>query len=654
MRMFRAALDYHELNAGAHRKSAKVLTAPSLIWHLAFWTNVRRKKTPDEIKDTLDKFIIAFCGAVAGKVTDLKLSPCISDICLLFHNTCRKGQLAPGQIKLDQRQHDIFASTSREVSVQFVWLKLDVTVRFEIRSEYFSITTFVELDKAHEKIARGEPYSGVDALNNTIGIVLGYLRAPDKPSQPTLADALTKSVNEYFFRDFWNTYEAELLSDPSLTVLMKDRVFKQVFADFRGLIASEQAVKFVDDGFFTEDKLPKWGQEAKGKFLPLIQHRDRAEQSRYECVMNYMLDGRAFYMSTLGPQVPSIPAKQRIPVEFVIYANQRTPNDAEKMINNWQLGRLVNQILRLGTLRLCALKDVKLLREAGQQLGLLDQSTQAARYAIASNDTKAMELIGEAHKKLNSITGRFLRKTGSGLLYRIERSRYYVQQFEENVKVLRIKRLEGDQPYDQFIRRRLGPEFDFIDRLGIRFERATNTIVTLDQNYLAITQNALVKQANQIDENIHAIQEWGEFALLAALVPYYVMHLLDLIIKEKYVPVLTASVWTVFGALALYRKFKKSRYALFFLAIALPGVFAVAWPLLSHPAADWSILRVHEMQEKQLDAQKEMLDLQKKQEKLLEDGFVILRELHELQRSPAGAAEHGTQAPRPGQPSPKP
>jgi hypothetical protein len=641
--MFRAALDYHELNAGAHRKSPKVLSAPSLVWYLAFWTNVRRKKTPDEIKHTLDKFIIAFCDAVAGRVTELKVEPCIRGICLLFNNSCHRDRLAPGQVKLDQRQNDIFTSTSRMVSVQFVWLKLDVTIHFEIRSEYFSITTFVELDKADEKIARGEAYSDVDDLNDTIAGVVGYLRTPEKSLQAEAVDALTRRVNEYFFRDFWKAYEAELLSDPSLTMLMKDRVFKQVFADFRGVIASEQAVKFTDDGFFKEDKLPKWGQEAKGKFLPLIQHRDRAEQSRYECATNYMLDGRAFYMSTLGPQVPSIPAKQRIPVEFIVYACQRTPDDAAKLVNKWQLGRLVNQILRLGTLRLCALKDVKLLREAGQELGLLDQSTQAARYAIASNDEKAMELIAQAHQNINNITGTFLRKSGSGLLYRIERSRYYVQQFEENVKLLRIKRLEGDQPYDQFIRRRLGPEFDFINRLGIRYERAMNNIVTLDQNYLAM-------KANQIDEDIHAIQEWGEFALLAALVPYYVMHLLDLIIKEKYVPVLTASVWTVFGAIGLYRKFKKPRYVLFFLAIAVPIVVAVALPLLSAPVADWSILRVHEMQEKQLDAQKEMLELQKKQEKLLEEGMVTLKELHDLQRSPAGAAERETPGQSPAKP----
>lgn len=390
--------------------------------------------------------------------------------------------------------------------------------------------------------------------------------------------------------EFWKTYEREVLSDVSLKAFTSDGIFKKIFADFRGFIVSDQAVEFSDRDLFNEDKPPKWGQDAKKKFLPLIQHRDRAKDIRYECAVNYMLDGRALYMSTLGPQMPSMPENERIPVEFIIYAHQR--HNGATIVNNWQLGRIVNQMLLLGTLRLCALKDVKLLHRAGRQLSQLDEYTQAARVAIAraeakasalrasrlanpkqrrsalsneavneipttasdnaapSREFEATELIAKAHKKLNDITGNFLRDTGSGLLYRIERSRHYVKQFDESVKLLRIKRVEGDQPYDLFIKRRLGSEFDFIDRLGIRHERATQTIVTLDQNYLAITQNLLVAQANQIDEDIHTIQKWGEFVLLAALVPYYVTHLLVLIIGEQDAPLMAVNVWVIFIAIA--------------------------------------------------------------------------------------------------------
>jgi hypothetical protein len=691
------AEDYHELNAGAHRKPPKVLSAPSLVWHLAFWTNFPepnkdgelpqkadgpQKKSSKQIRDVLDRFIVGLRHAIArnehvdGAAAKVQLTPCISGVYLLFGNAVSEAFEDVPVCKLRSRQRDVFESTSRMVTLHFIWRKLDVTIRFEIHTEYFAVSTFVELDK--DRVKAGD-FSSMAELNDSMVSVLKYLSAPAQPEN----EEEVVPINRYCFHDFWKIYEREILSDPSLTACASDPVFQHIFADFRGFVASDQAVRFRDDDFFNGDKPAKWGMEAKKKLLPLVQHRNRADRTRHECAVNYMLDGRALYMSTLGPPQlnhAATPADDRIPVEFIIYAHQRF--NEMTVVNKWQLGRLVNQILLLGTLRLCALKDVKLLHEAGQHLGRLEESTQKARDAIASTEAgtlaadtvpgagpkqsvsslsaETMKWIAEAHKKLNDITGTFLKATGTGLLYRIERSRYYVQQFEANVKLLRVSRLEGDQPYDQFIRRRLGSEFDFINRLGIRYERATASIVTLDQNYLAITQNALVERANKIDEDtntiqsdIHTIQEWGEFALLAALVPYYVMHLLDLIIKEKYVPVLTASVWTVFGVIALYRKFKNVRYVLAFLIIAVPVVATVAWPLLFGPAAGGSILRAYEIPEKQIEMQGEILGIQRKLEKLADQQLTVLKDLVASQKRPDDQKQDLPQ-PAPAEPVPKP
>jgi hypothetical protein len=607
------AADYHELNVGAHRKPPKVLSAPSLVWHLAFWTNFQeldghgeplrnddgspKKKTSKQVRDALDGFIVGLHNVIAnhhvdGEAAKVQLAPCVSGTYLLFGNAFAEQSFAPVPAsKLRSRQKDILESTSRTVTLQFVWRKLDVTIRFEVRTEYFCISTFVELDKDRVK-ARNSQFSSIPELNSSIASILKYLNGPDYPSRRDEDEELVVRINKFCFHDFWKIYQQEILSDKSLTACGSDVIFRYIFADFRGFIASDQAVKFPDDEFFKDNKSAKWGWNAKKRFLPLIQHRDRTDRSRHECAVNYMLDGRALYMSTLGPplQHPSMSESERIPVEFIVYAHQRF-NDTT-IVNKWQLGRLISHILLLGTLRLCALKDVKLLHEAGQQLGLLEESTQKAREAIALTETdsstpagdtvsgterkqsaasrsaEAMRRIAEAHRKLNDITGTFLKKTGTGPLYRIERSRYYVQQFDENVKLLRIRRLEGDQPYDQFIRRRLGSEFDFINRLGIRYERATGSIVTLDQNYLAITQNSLVERATKIDEetnsiqsDIQKIQRWGEFVLLAVLVPYYFMHLLVLLLGEDWpgIPSITFVTWGLFFIFAFFRMFRESK-----------------------------------------------------------------------------------------------
>src|SRR4051812_31710845 len=103
--------DYHELNAGAHRKHPKILAAPSLVWHLAFWTNCQArgpdgapltkhdgspwKKGADDIKEALDRYILALrrtideaerpqqrdtAGGSSTRKIKVALSPCISSV----------------------------------------------------------------------------------------------------------------------------------------------------------------------------------------------------------------------------------------------------------------------------------------------------------------------------------------------------------------------------------------------------------------------------------------------------------------------------------------------------------------------------------------------------------------------------------------------
>ncbi len=561
--MFGTASDYYEVNAGIHRKSARILTAPAVVWYLAFWTNAGQREIEDseegaaKIKDKLDNFILALCRVLDEKVGAVNLAPCISGVHLLFNNVCHEGSLSPARINfLSNRQMDVLTSTSRVVSLQFTWKMLIVTIRFEIHTEYFSLSTFVEFGKAG-----AGPYSDLDSLNRNIDAMLEYF---DERSNRLSDQKLTEQLNTYFFYDFWKTYEGEILSHASLRDLTKEGAFNRVFADFRGLILSDRVVDLFDDEEFTDgDRRLRWGQNAKRKLLPLIQ--PGSGRFRNECAANYMLDGHAFYMGTVGPKLPSTIMDERNPGEFIVYASQR-PDSSKTFVNKWQLGRLVNQILLLDTLRLCALKDVKLLHQAGHEFARLDLRTQVAGDATLLFDARAMDLIRETHENLSYITGEFLRSAGTGLLYRIERSRYYVQQFDENLRQLRITRLEGDQPYDQFIKRRVGSEFDFIDRLGIRYARTTGDMDTLGQK-VALLQNQLAIAQNKIQSSIYTIQEWGEFALLAALVPYYVVHLLEKIVSEKYIAAITIVLWSASAAFAFWRKTKKLRYSIFLLVL---------------------------------------------------------------------------------------
>ena len=718
---FEAAPDYHELNAGAHRNPPRVLTAPALVWHLAFWTceepdelEQRRSAVmaPDSeqalqesrvagVKDKIDEFILALCRALQQNpgISGLQLRPSVGNARLLFNNRCGVDSFdrLPKDTAFETtRQRDVFYSTSRAVGVQFRWKKLDVAIRFEIHTEYCSISTFIELDPRHDKTPdKPKDYSDIARLNKNLVIARIFLHARRTPTgELRRDDATADMVNVYFFREFWKDFETEIFLDAMRAA--PDKLFKRVFADFRGLVASEQAITFPQySEVFRKRKRLSWGEEAKVVFLPLIQHRE--PNSRYECTISYLLDGRAIYMSTLGPQSSSMPDDQRSPVEFILYTQQRFSEKdrdgqgetSRTVVNKWQLGRLVSQILLLGTLRLCALKDVKLLHKAGGELAGLDEIVQRAREMIAGDEDKAkavqtaanrkgaapaitngnegfagsgkpgedaqdagpadgddqvranipgIQHIANAHQTLNQITRGFLDRSASGLLYRIERSRYYVKQFADNVKLLRILRVEGNQPYDQFIQRRLGSEFDFIDRLGIRYERATRNISTLDQHYLAITQNALVQRANKIDletkgiqSEIRLIQEWGEFALLGALVPYYLMHLFALIVGEdsSIVAPLTGLFWSILVIVAFFRKFGKTRHFRAFRAtIALLALIALGSAVLLVRVA----LPGGHSGEQDAGAVRRLLEISQQLERSAGEQIDVLRQLLETQK----------------------
>ncbi len=638
--MFRTSIDYHDLNAGAHRNSPKNLYAPTLTQHLAIWL----KKLPSDRqpnlgqvvdpKKKLDDFLLKLCRALKAdesSITELKLHPCV----LNDHNvknfilfkTVADDAFDPIDFPtLTGRQRDILESSSRAVTIEFKWHELCMTIRCEMHTEYFSITTFAEVEKN-----RNPPFSSMHVFNKNVFDINAYF---DKTN--TEKD-IEVTLNRYFFREFWTSYSQHVLAYSDVAAVCKNEFFDRVFADFRGIILSEKAVRFKDSngdffydkGFFDGDDNPTWGSNAKKAFMPFLNARNVGSIPPYECSVTYMLDGRAIYMSALAPQLLEAPDNERIPLEFLVYAHQHLPVNAKRSsVNKWELGRLVNQLNLLGTLRLAALKDVKLLRNAGKRLSELDQIVQDARDSVALEPENAMGYIQNAHVFFNEISSDFLNKALCGITYRIERSRYYVAQFRSNVKALRIKKLEGDQTYDQFVERRLGAEFDFIDRLGRRYERQTNSLLLLDQNYLSIETNEIDDDTNKIDRGIHKIQEWGEFALLAALVPYYLIHIFSHVIQEEYVPIMTIVTWVGFVVVAIYRKFGSLRYsvgALCFVALLiLPNLLGVDYsPFLRFPEAPSEPLKVqraHLLVERaqRVEMRKRLTEQLKVQKKLLE------------------------------------
>lgn len=498
------------------------------------------------------------------------------------------------ELNQNQRAKDVLKADNRVVSLNYSWHGTTITIRTELHEEYFTLTVFVEFPDTVSDLP-------IDVLKGHYKKLRAYF------GDQSNAD---KSLPWFLFREFWQDHYLKPFSqDKDVEKALDNKIFHHMFADFRGLVICDDTYKITPDVSQKPtrargDKL-KWGMQIEKKCRRLFANHDR-----YECTGSYMLDQRAAYFTMFAPQSPEVIPDELIPLEYVLYVHQKYYLDADnKGVNEWQLGRLADRIHLLGTVRLASLKYLPALREAGTTLSHLDAYVKAAREAInpeqeeeepdeseersdngsveegskerdseerpteggeptqakldqegrtkpAETRTTVNGNDGESAigfiKKAHSIFGKISRdfnentKTNTGILYRIEQSRYYTEEFNKNVKALRLTRLEGYQRYDQFVERRLGPVFDFIDRLGRRYERATNTLSLLDQFYLSI-------RSNEIDQEVRNIQQIGEAALWGVLVPYYLVSLLTHIVAHQYMKNFTVGVWIAFFSIATGR-----------------------------------------------------------------------------------------------------
>jgi Protein of unknown function (DUF3422) len=596
--------DYHELNAGVHRASPKNICAPALIWHFAFWSRpelAREYGDPSEVskvRDSIDKLFVELCRALRGDCDFVEIFPTTANVhVLLFGSAVDHNTLEP--IKddaLSAREKDIFASSRRNIGLQFKWQGLQIATRCEIHDEFVTFTCFAEFDEA----ARA---SADDQLNQNFRIAYEYFNKKDKSAFEV------EAIRDFLFRQFWTLFSDYITKFEPVRKAIDSFGKTDVFADFRGLILSDSVIKFADDSSaFNTSKPPTWGYLARETLLPILKLPKGARLRNYECAMNYLLDGRAFYMSALAPQLPEVEINERIPLEYIVYAPQNLVdrNGYQIGVNKRQLGRVVNNLHVAGTARLAALKNVRELHWVSSGLARIDETLQKAKDQVAgfAPDVPSDEdYVQKAHTELNKITRTFLDTTKVGLLYRIERSRYYVNQFQNTAKHLRIKRLEGNQRYDEFVERRLGAEFDFIDRLGRRYERTTGSLAGVDQGYLlaqtketqervakiAEYQSNVLKQTETTQDRVAKIQEWGEFALLAALIPYYLTHLLEPVIVETVRPTFVVVVWASFLAFAAYRKFRDDEGKPEWQPILLGAFVFIAFAVLA-VASSWVAL----------------------------------------------------------------
>jgi hypothetical protein len=432
-------------------------------------------------------------------------------------------------------------SEGRVVMMRFSAYHMRWVVRVELRSEYFCISTFAEF-RDDNNVSDDLHYSKIDVTGFQAMYNLLVARfSGQKASMPA-------EVGRYFYNTFWEKFLHDVLKMADKSRIFQTRVFRNVFADFRGMILSNETCRNVEISNENDVKNGTWGYNVDDKLREVLHDATKNEISASLAIRN-----RVLYMSSLGAQPTKEMFDEPVPLEVVVYIQQGKPTGGVRPVNKWQLGRFIDRLHLIGTVRLAALKNYPALVNVGEALSEFDAKVGIARGAVTGNEKKAEEAIKGAHEAFNEITKMFNKatRTNSGVLYRIERSRYYTTQFHKNIESLKLQTIEGYQKHDKFVERRLGPTYDFIDRLGARYERAANSLSTLDQHFLSL-------KTNELQEDTRKIHLGGEYALLAVLLPYYMISNFSGVINETATPLLTMLVWIMFIGWLTFRVSEKS------------------------------------------------------------------------------------------------
>lgn len=533
--IFRPHDQYAKLLSGAHRRQVTPLATPAVTRHLAFWNP--EKLGPEEPAGTGTETAGAPPAAAApGQDRVAAADRCVTAVYrhvkALSENSASAVRAVEtnSKVEVDGRSllalfgsvldaedvtacncpEALRADSYRAIRIWFLWHGIRTTLSFELHTEFMTLTTALDLSspKSQEEIERiiaspdpvpGELYRALKSLSQVSGV--------EQAGCPAIHRALYHSV--------WERVEDEILSP--LRDLQSN--LGPNFVDFRGVSLSPKgALEEVEFGPpFAGIPCPGGtGRERASAcklddFDALWKFVTCALPNSTEFTLSRFLDDRAFYATALGFQ-SDILATTQSPLYYLLY---------EDTLNPWQLGRMVYRVHRAGTARIAAIMHYDVLRRAKDILEQVDATLESATWAMSrfadetQRESLRQSLIAGQRKVETGLSKLSQLRLDGTLEARIERSRYYVRQFERVTSALRIKRVVGFQPYDEFVNQRMGAVFESIDGLGRSFER-------IKRDRAALVSRIQTLDSLRNEELIADAQRIADIALSCAIAPYYV------------------------------------------------------------------------------------------------------------------------------------
>lgn len=377
---------------------------------------------------------------------------------------------------------------------------------------------------------------------------------PEHGVSPGDATALM-AASRYLYAEVWDEFCASMLGGSSLPQIRNARVF----ANFRGLVlatdglpeareehrfpgssGAEPFPHFRGNGGFAPGAAePNESNAVVKAYWPFVR-RVTSDADRKEFVACGVMNWRALYVTSLNCP-PSFEWSEEMRGSETAIAAGHLPDASGHAVgpkgeepvryllltkgepHRRQIGRIVERINAMGTMRLIALRDYNIIRDAsthiqlrGQELDTMMRKWSARRAAIRAKyeekkrgkageefrniqDEEDGEIQGLADRvekdliELSAALDEVGLRAVHGLHFRINRSRYYVCEFESLLESLGIGHIDTWVSYDQFVTRGLKPTFDFIDSVGVRLLGLRTRLQSVLEG---IETSALVRQSS--------------------------------------------------------------------------------------------------------------------------------------------------------------
>lgn len=206
--------------------------------------------------------------------------------------------------------------------------------------------------------------------------------------------------------------------------------------------------------------------------------------------LSLMLDGLAVHGSTLGMHTVERETYPHNEVRhFLIYGGA----------SRQQLGRLVRGIHAVGEYRLLVLRDFESVDNAGAKLdGINVQLTNAER--LVTQETPDA-ILGAKRVMRSAVETLFQIKAlgeDGGLEYRLSRIVAYESHLLRHLDILRIGRLEGWRPIDEFISRSVLPYVTHLMSVRSALESADQAVQRLDYSLLTHRTTSFVGKIHRL------------------------------------------------------------------------------------------------------------------------------------------------------------